>query len=295
MLPAHWPPLRLLLGQPRLLARVRHYHHHIHGEYPHLFPPRTYNEKIQYRKLFDRRPYLTRTADKFAVRAYAQEKLGLDLAPRLYHHTTDPATIPFATLPGRFVVKPNHGSGWFRIVTDASTLDRAALIEECRQWLRLDFFQLGDEWAYRDIPRRILVEEFLDDGHGASPCDIRLLVFNQRVKIVQIDACRNGLLCQNFFDLSWNELGIWGRRPRGPLPVARPSRLNDMIRYAEKLAEETDFVRVDFYQISDRIVFGEMTHTPASGHACFRPPGTDAAWGKLWQMDYARIHQRRSS
>ena len=290
MLPKHLPPLRRLLGELATLRRIRRDYRHLHGHHPRLFPPRTYNEKIQYRKIFDRRPFLTLTSDKLALRDYARQKLGLDLTPRLYHVTPDPATIPFTTLPARFVVKPNHASGRYRVITDGRTLDQPALLDRCRQWLALDYSRLGDEWCYRNIPRRILVEEFIDNGAGASPADVRLLVFNQKVKIVQIDALRDGVLCQNFFDLAWNELGVWGRRPRGPLPIERPSRLDDMIRYAEKLSVETDFIRIDFYQAGDRIVLGEMTHCPASGHAPLQPAGTDAAWGALWVMDFKAIH-----
>jgi hypothetical protein len=296
MLPDHWPPLHRLLREIHTLRRVRRTYRQTHGHYPSLFPPRTYNEKIQYHKLYDRRPYLTLTSDKLAVRDYAREKLGLDLAPALLHVTADPATLPFPTLPRRFVVKATHGSGWVQLVPDKTTLDHPTLIAQCREWLRQDFSPLYQERFYRDIPRRILVEEFLDGGNGHPPPDIKLLVFNQRVKIIQVDTGRfTPLHRRNFFDRHWNELGIGGDEARGTEPVPRPSRLDDMIRYAEILAQETDFVRIDLYQIGDRIVFGEMTHTPASGLDRLTPPGTDAAWGKLWQMDYARIHQRRSS
>ena len=287
MLPDYWPPLHRLLRETGTLLRVRRTYRRTHGHYPRLFPPCTYNEKIQYRKLYDRRPYLTRTSDKFAVRDYAREKLGLDLFPALLHVTADPATIPFATLPHRFVVKATHGSGWVQIVPDKTALDQAALIARCRAWLRQDFSPLYQEWFYRDIPRRILVEDFLDDGTGHPPADIKLLTFTQRVQIIQVDTGRfTSQHRRNFFDRDWNELGIGGDEARGAEPIPRPSRLDDMIRYAEILAQETDFVRLDMYQVGDRIVFGEMTHTPASGLDHLTPPGTDAAWGALWKMDF---------
>ena len=296
MLPESWPPLHRLLREIHTLRRVLRTYRHTHGHFPHLFPPRTYNEKIQYRKLFDRRPYLTRTSDKLAVRAYAREKLGLDLSPALLHVTDDPATLPFAALPPRFVVKATHGSGWVQIVPDKTALDQAALVARCRHWLSQDFSRAYQERFYRDIPRRILVEEFLDDGTGQPPPDIKLLTFNKRVKIIQVDTGRfTSRHRRNFFDRDWNELGIGGDEARGTEPLPRPTRLNDLIRYAEILAQETDFVRIDMYQIGERIIFGEMTHTPASGLDHLTPPGTDAAWGTLWQMDYRTIHQPSSA
>ena len=296
MLPEYLPPLRQLARHYKTLRAIRRQYRRTHGHNPGLFPPRTYNEKIQYRKIFDRRPYLTHTTDKFAVRAYARDQLGLDLAPRLLHHTQDPATIPFATLPRSFVVKASHGSNWGRLVPDQSLLDRPALLTECRRWLSQDFSLGYHEWFYHDIPPRILVEEFLDAGDGRSPPDIKLLTFNQRVKIIQVDTGRaTSTHRRNFFDPDWNELGVGGDEARGTDPVPRPTRLNDMIRYAEILAQETDFVRIDMYQLGDRIYLGEMTHTPASGLDHLHPPGTDAAWGALWQLDYRAIHSLPSS
>jgi hypothetical protein len=230
------------------------------------------------------------TSDKYAVRGYVREKLGLDLFPRIYHLTQDPSSIPFDALPERFVVKPTHGSGWIQLVTDRSKLDREGLIARCREWLAQDYSQLYNEWFYKDIPRRIIVEEFLDAGGGFPPSDIKLLVFNQRVKIVQIDTDRCGAHRRNFFDIHWNELGVGGNELRGTVPIERPARLNDMIRYAETLSRDMDMVRIDLYQIEDRIYFGEMTHTPASGFDRLAPLGTDEAWGKLWEMDFQAIH-----
>ena len=113
-----------MIRTPLLAARIARRYYRTYGRLPNLLSPKSYSEKIQHRKLFDRRPYLTETSDKFAMRAYASRILGEDLAPEIYFRTTDPSSIPFATLPKRFVVKATHGSGWQRIVTDRDTLDR---------------------------------------------------------------------------------------------------------------------------------------------------------------------------
>src|ERR1700729_3503626 len=96
---------------PVLAARIARRYYRTYGRFPRLFPPRSYSEKIQHRKLFAPRPYLTETSDKFAMRAYASRILGEDLAPEIYFRTNDPSTIPFDELPRSFVVKATHGSG----------------------------------------------------------------------------------------------------------------------------------------------------------------------------------------
>jgi hypothetical protein len=274
-----------LLSRPLLAARVVRRYHRTFGRLPMLFPPAKYSEKITYKKLFDRRPYLTLTSDKYAVREYARAILGEDLAPELHYRTTDPRTIPFASLPRRFAVKATHGSGWNVIVRDARALDRRTLIATCERWMRSNYARHRDEWAYEDIPPQIIVEELLDDGTGRSPQDIKVLVFNQRVRIVQVDEDRFGDHRRLFFDPGWNVLPIHDFVPQTETRPERPSRLDDIIRYAEALSRDTDFLRVDFYQVGNRVRFGEITHTPGSGLSPIYPAIWDDRWGAWWEMN----------
>ena len=282
------PSYGRMLDRPLLAARVVRRYYRKYGRLPELFPPRKYSEKITYRKLYDRRPYLTLTSDKFAVREYARGVLGEDLAPELYFRTTDPRTIPFETLPRQFVVKATHGSGWNELVRDARTVDHAALIATCERWLRSNYARRRDEWAYEHIPRQIIVEELLDDGDGRSPQDIKVLVFNQRVRIVQIDVDRFGDHRRLFFDAQWNVMPIHDFVPQIGTRPDPPSRLGDIIRYAEALGRDTDFLRVDFYQVGERVCFGEMTHTPGSGLSPIYPSIWDDRWGAWWGMSAGR-------
>ncbi len=109
------------------------------------------NEKVLHRNPFDRRAVLTQLADKAAVRSYVERRLGPQFLPKLYHLTSRPDTIPFDELPDRFVVKPTHGSGWVQLVTDKCTLDRAALIETCCDWLKRSYYKEGREIVYKNI------------------------------------------------------------------------------------------------------------------------------------------------
>jgi hypothetical protein len=273
-----------LAREPLLAMRIARRYHRTYGRLPKLLAPKSYSEKIQHRKLFDRRPYLTVTSDKLAVRAYAKRVLGQDLTPELLYSTADPSTIPFDSLPRRFVVKATHGSGFNHIVHDRDALDRHALIATCERWLRTDYAARRDEWAYTNVPRQILVEEFLDDGSGFSPPDIKLFVFNQRVRVVQIDTSRFGEHRRKFYDRQWNEIPMYDFIPPCRESIEKPSRLDDIIRYAEALARDTDMLRADFYQVKERVCFGELTHTPGSGLTRLYPSIWDDRWGAWWEM-----------
>jgi hypothetical protein len=145
-----------------------------HGAFPKIIRPVTFNEKVLQRNLFDRRAVLTQLADKAAVRSYVEQRLGPEILPKLYYLTSRPDTIPFDELLDRFVVKPTHGSGWVQLVSDKSTLDRAALIELCSDWLKRSYYKETREQVYKHIEPRIIVEELIDDGSGAAPNDYKL-------------------------------------------------------------------------------------------------------------------------
>jgi len=115
------------------------------GKLPDLFAPKTFNEKMLYRLLFDRRPILTMLADKYAVREYVKERVGAHVLTDLYWTTKDPSDIPFDMLPRKFVVKPSHGSGWVRFVADKARVDPGELVETCAGWLRQNYYHVAAE------------------------------------------------------------------------------------------------------------------------------------------------------
>jgi len=156
------------------------------GVLPNLLAPKTFNEKILHRILFDRRPILTTLQDKYAVREYVRARIGAHVLPEMYWATNDPSTIPFDTLPRKFVVKPTHASGWAELVVDKASVNPRALVETCRGWLRQNYYYAEGEWVYKNIEPRIIVEEFIDDGTGSVPTDYKLFVFDGRVELIAI-------------------------------------------------------------------------------------------------------------
>jgi hypothetical protein len=261
----------------------------VHGVFPNLLFPSTFNEKVMARGLFDRRPILRQFADKYAVRDYVTKRLGGEFLPELYWVTRAPRDIPFNCLPGRFVVKPTHGAGWVRLVKDKAALDRTDLLRQCEYWLSQNFYKQHRERVYKDITPRIMVEELIDDGGEAAPTDYKFMVFHGRVEMVCAILDRFINTRGYFLDRDWNMLDaglakIGGEPSETSKPdvIAKPPHLAEMIRAAEILAKGMDFVRVDFYDTPRKIYFGELTTTPGAGLSPYQPAEFDAQLGKLW-------------
>jgi len=257
-------------------------HRAAHGEYPRLMRPRTFNERVLRRKVFDRRPLLAQFADKYAVRQYVARRLTCDILPKLYCVTDNPAAIPFAHLPDRFVVKPTHGSGWVRVVLDKAALDIQELLNTCDTWLATNYYDFMREQQYRQIPPRIMVEEFIDDGTGAAPTDYKFYVFHGRVHLIQIDGSRFTRHQCALYDRHWRDTGARVQLQQFASLLREPVNLRLMLQTAEELGAGMDFVRVDLYDIGSRIYFGEMTATPGAGLARFEPRAMDEHLGHLW-------------
>jgi hypothetical protein len=257
-----------------------------HGRFPRIFRPVTFNEKLLRRNLFDRRAKLTQLADKAAVRSYVEQRLGAEILPQLYCLTSRPDSIPFDELPNRFVVKPSHGSGWVHVMTDKSTLDQAALIERCSDWLKRSYYKESRERIYKQIEPRIIVEEFIDDGSGGAPLDYKLFLFDGTVQLIEVHAGRFIDHRVGFYTPSWQKHD--GRFTFDSIDgeVSRPAHLAEMITAAETLGRDLDFVRADFYDTGDRLYFGELTMLPGGGRGSCSVE-FDRYLGGFW-----KVHER---
>ena len=265
--------------------------------------PVTFNEKTRYRMLVDRRPLLTTFADKLAVRAYVESRVGASVLTDIYAVTSEPETLVRAELPREFVVKPTHGSGgcvvvadfappemglpestagWVRAMVRPDGLKWERLIGLCRDWLSLRYGG-WEEWAYRNVPPRILVEELLVDD-GGVPFDYKFFVFHGHARMIQVDLSRFGEHARNLYTPDWERLDVeYGKYPGG-VDVERPGSLPEMLEIAARLGAEMDFVRVDLYGLGARVVFGELTNYPMKGSARFSPPEFDRQLGEWWTL-----------
>jgi len=254
------------------------------GAYPNLIRPTTYNEKMLYRMLFDRRPIWTQLQDEYVVREYVKTRIGGQALPRLYWVTKDPGDIPFDELPEKYVVKPNHGSGWIVFVPDKAQVNRQELVETCRGWLRQNYYYHFRERHYKPIIPRIMVEEYIDDGTWLAPKDYKLHVFGRKVEMISVMTGRFQTLRCNVYRRPWNKLNVKLGMENIEQDLPPPQHLETMIEYAEALSNGLDYIRVDLYDTADQVFFGELTPTPSAGMKRFEPRAFDRYLGGLWRM-----------
>lgn len=264
--------------------------------------------RVRWRMRFDRNPLLITLQDKFAVREYANTR-GVATA-RLYHVTEDPHTIPFESLPPRYMIKASHGWGWNIACSDSRLLlfgdgsgvaasptaaapqtsvrqlSRSEAVSVCQSWLR-DRHSVT-EWAYQHIRPQIIVEEFLTPRQGSELHDYRMYTFDGVVKAINVGSPsyrRDNL--NAFFYPDWTLIPLSHSLEELPheLP-ARPERLNELITAASRIGGEIDFARVDLYDTNQGVVLGEVTVYPQGGtrrspSGC---PRLDRWLGQQWRM-----------
>ena len=257
------------------------------GRLPDLDNPRTFNEKIMCKILYDRRPHLTLFSDKLRVRGHVRRTAPYLSQPILYWWSDQADELPFDSLPGAFVLKANHGSGWNVLVEDRSRVLKEALVASARGWLKSDFAIVGREWSYRNIARAVYAEEMLFGADGKLPADYKFFVFNGRVRLIQVDEARFTRHTQTLYDERWNIVPGTVAAALGT-PRSAPHCLATMITAAEAISLGVDFVRVDLYDIDGQAVFGELTNSPNKGLSPFSPASLDYLLGDYLRLDDPR-------
>lgn len=231
---------------------------------------RSFNEKLQWVKMYDISPLMTRLADKYLVREWVADKIGEKyLIPLLgvWDHFDD---IDFDALPDKFVLKCNHGSSMNIVVKDKRHFDRQKAKEQIELWLSINyaFAYYGFELQYKDIPRKIIAEQYIEQM-DENLLDYKIHCFGGEAKIIQVIGSRDmqrHTAKEAFFDPQWKPANLMYHiyDSFSTLPE-KPGNLEEMLHLAEALSRDFRYVRVDLYQIDGQIKFGEMTFTPAAG------------------------------
>lgn len=267
-------------------AVIRYYKKKSGGRIPDLKNPQTFSEKLQWYKLNARKPLMEQCADKFAVRKYIQS-LGyghlLNDLLGVYDRVQD---IDFAALPDRFVIKAAHGSGFNIIVKDKSELNLRHTKRMLKSWLHQNIAWSGREWVYRNMPRRIVIEKYLEDETGGLR-DYKFYCFNGEPAIMQLEVGRfTEHNTRNFYDMDWKLLPFGKELPHDPnIKVEKPEMFEEMKKSASDLCKPFQYVRVDLYQVGGKVYFGELTFFPAGGAPDFVPSEYDAIVGKMWRLE----------
>lgn len=243
--------------------------------------PRTYNEKLQWIKLYDHNPLMPVCCDKFAVREYIRSKGLGDLLNEIYWEGFRPEEIPFETLPDRFVIKATHGSAFNVICTDKEKLDQKKTIRLCRKWLKTKFLPCYGEWFYGMESPRIIVEKYLEGDGAQGLFDYKIFCFNGEPRMLYVDTWKDGRHAINAYDMDFHLLkGVQLGYPNDrETVIKKPEAWEEMKKIARRLAEDFLHVRVDLYYTKGRIFFGELTFTKGAGFGKIKPLEFDYLMG----------------
>lgn len=245
--------------------------------------PKTFNEKLQWLKLYDRKSEYTMMVDKIEAKNWVASNIGDKyIIPTLgvWERAED---INFEMLPNQFVLKTNHDSGAIIICKDKSVLD----IEETRKKLAAslthDYYLNGREWPYRDVKRRILAEKYMVDESGYELKDYKIFCFDGKPEFIQVDFDRfaDSGHKRNLYSVNWDILDFeYGYQSDRSHEIDKPINLEEMLKCASTLSHGHAFLRVDFYSINGSSKFGEVTFFPESGFGKFEPSSIDEKYGK---------------
>ena len=255
------------------------------GSKLHLENPQTFNEKIQWLKLYDSTPQKTRLADKYLVREWIKEKIGEEYLVPLLGVWDRFDDIDFSKLPDKFVLKCNHGSGWNYIVQDKERFDKTDAKQKFDKWMSMNYaFCAGLELHYKDISPKIIAEQYLEVAGGLK--DYRFYCFNGMPLQCWVDLYSGTPAhIRSVFDMKWNKLDLKCTWPDGDgLLNEQPKNFEHMKELAAILSEGFTFVRVDFFEVSGRLYMGEMTFTPMGGYGKFIPYIWDQRLGSLLRL-----------
>lgn len=254
-----------------------------------LKEPKTFTEKIQWLKLYNRRQEYSTMVDKFAVKKYVADLIGTEyIIPTLgVWNSVD--FIDWDSLPDQFVLKTTHGGGNTGVVIckDKASFDRKAAIEKLKASLSSDIYLRLREWPYKNVSKRIIAEKFMTSKNNNAYNDLtdyKFFCFNGEPKYCQVIRDRNTKETIDFYDSNWQHMEFVGLNPvasNGLTPVARPVLLDKMQNICRVLAKNIPFVRVDLYDIDDRLYFGELTFYPATGIGKFSPEEWNNKLGDL--------------
>lgn len=252
------------------------------GKFPNLIRPKTFTERIFLKMAFDRNPKLTLLTDKYLVREYVEQRCGPEILTKLYAVTNNPNEIGSLGLPDKFVMKPNHLSdGVIKIVKEFRNESIDELEKLAQSWLKRNYFDLCNEWSYKNIKPFILFEELLEVNNDV-PDDYKFLCFHGKPQFIEIHRQRFTKHTCNVYDSNLSLLPLKGSDNNFEDKIIWPTNIDRMLHIAEKLSYGMDFLRVDLYNVNGRIVFGELTVYPRAGLIKFKPESWDEKFGSYW-------------
>lgn len=250
--------------------------------------PKTFNEKMQWIKLYDRNPLYTTLVDKYKVREYVKERIGEEYLIPLLGVWNSPYDIDFDKLPNQFVLKCNHDSNVFicRDKTKCEVRDKKqsySNFDEVKnaldKRLKTNYYKANREWPYKNVERKIICEKYMEDENSDSLVDYKFFSFNGKVKALFVATGRFSDVRFDFFDTEYKHLPIINGHPNSNELIRRPETFHEMIWIAEKLSMGLPNARIDLYEINHKVFFSEITLFHFSGFTPFEPDKWDRIFG----------------
>ena len=268
----------------KMYLRMMYYKHF--RKLPNLKNPKTFNEKLQWLKLNDRRPEYTQMVDKYEAKKYVAGILGEGyIIPTIgvWNRADD---IPWDTMPDQFVLKCNNDSGGVVVCEKKESIDIERTKEFLNNRLKNNGFWYGREWPYKHVTPCIIAEQYLSDESGQL-VDYKIHCFNGEPKIILVcrDRYKKTGMTEDFYTVEWKHLDI--ARPghrNSSVAISCPKEIPVMIELSKKLSKNIPFLRVDFYVVNGHVYIGELTFYPASGFQQFEPQTADIEFGKMLNL-----------
>ena len=257
-------------------------------DYPlNLDNPKTFNEKLQWLKLYDHNPLYTTLVDKIKVKEWVAERIGSEyIIPTLaiWDRAED---IDISNLPNQFVLKCNHDSGSVVICRDKTTFDLDAAKAKLSEGLKFNFFYQEREWPYKNVKPKVFAEAYIEDSSCADLPDYKFFSFAGITKALFIATERQNEKKEtrfDFFDRQFKHIDVTNGHPNADTMPKKPELFEQMVTLADKLSEGIPEVRVDFYEVNGQAYFGEMTFYHWGGMVPFKPNEVDENWGEWIEL-----------
>lgn len=250
--------------------------------------PQTFNEKLQWLKLYNRNPEYTTMVDKYAVKAYVASIIGEEYIIPTLGVWDKPEDIDWDSLPNQFVLKTTHGGGGggVFICKNKKTFDKEAAISKLNQSLASDIYKSLREWPYKNVPKRIIAEKYMAPDIGNSDLlDFKFYCFDGIPKLIMVAGGRHSSDKRfAYYDTQWNPINLQWGAPRPDKDFEKPEQLQHMLKTASQLANNLPHARIDLYCIGHNVFFGEITMFDASGLEKINPTDIDTYLGSLVKL-----------
>ena len=259
-----------------------------------LTSPRTFNEKLQWLKLYNRKPEYTNMVDKYEVKKYIEKVIGKEyIIPTLgiYDKFDD---IDFSKLPNQFVIKCTHDGGSIFICKNKKDFDIESARKKINKKLKMNYYYHEREWPYKNVKPRIIIEKYMEDKNDKELRDYKFYCFDGYVKALLVATNRQSEteeLAFDYFDNKYNHLKLTNHwHPNAKTIPHKPKQFEKMVELASKLSKGFPHIRVDFYEVNGEIYFGELTFFDMGGTLKIHPDDWELEWGNLIKLPDKKIN-----